>query len=449
MRCSAKLKAEFEKLGKDNPDLIRSMQTDSKSKEPPFKGSQEVKGPQEAKETGVEKIIGHGSAGGPTFVSDGPDDQNVPIEKRPTRQIRGTMDYDIILTEKGELIARSKGDSPDGRIVDAKLPATIEVDGKKKEVTIEIGKDGTVPKDKVEALLKSVASPAKDAKEQGKDEVQSGTPKPTEAVKPSGLDDIKDVLNKVNPAIKAKAPTEKTSGDRKIIKIETEAKVKDFDPEELAMKLKPAFAEASGNDAKDPKYKRHNVSEVMVSKGKDGNAVITIVTAPEVTIDPKMLAKELERPEMKQMLQGMASGEQAQAKDEVQNGKTIPAEPVKAGGLVEGAKIQVFAAAVSHRDDGKQADGIRGNAEFVITKNIDGKLIADLEGKGKQHLVPKPIVDKYGAIKETATQEVTATLTVDGKSKQITLEVAKDGTLTEKAPAATPKGNEKSAEPMR
>jgi hypothetical protein len=248
-------------------------------------------------------------------------------------------------------------------------------------------------------------------------------------------DDIKDVLNTINPSIKAKVPKEELEGDRKFIEIETEAKVKNFPSRELAGKLKVAFAEASGKDEKDPKYKRYNVSDVTISEGKDGNAIIKITTASKVVIDPELLAIELQVPNTKKLLQGMASG--GQAKDEVQNGKTTPAAPVKVGQVGQGSQ---FALKVGEKNE----ETIRGNADYKIMQDKEGKLTAMVDlGYGTPQLLKST---------DTVKQQITATIDgVDGKPpKKMTFDVGKDGALTEvKAPAATPKGNEKSAEPMR
>lgn len=129
-------------------------------------------------------------------------------------------------------------------------------------------------------------------------------------------------------------------------------------------------------------------------------------------------------------------------KKAVEGGKTKPLEAAKAGSLVKGVTIETKGATVSHRKDGKEAEVVKSpRVEFVIKKNGDGKLVANLADNDKQHLVPA---------KGAATQEVTATLKVKGEApKQVKFEVAKDGTLTEKPPAPTPKGQTQSTEPQR
>ena len=193
------------------------------------------------------------------------------------------------------------------------------------------------------------------------------------------------------------------------------------------MKLKPAFAEASGKDAKDPKYKRHNVSEVSIREGKDGNAIITIETASEVAIDPKVLATELQFPEIKGLLQGMASGGQGQAKDEVQNGTTTPAEPVKVGQIGKGSQLSL-------KVGEKNEETIRGSADYTIMQDKDGRLTAMVDtGYGSPQMLKST---------DTVKQQITATLDgVDGQPpKRVTYDVAKDGALSEVKAQATPQG---------
>ncbi len=129
-------------------------------------------------------------------------------------------------------------------------------------------------------------------------------------------------------------------------------------------------------------------------------------------------------------------------KQVVQTKTTTPAAPARAGGLIEGATITTAPGATMSSPDGKDTVKAMGTAEFTIMKSQEGKMVAVSSQDSRQLLV---------SAKGTATQEITATLKVDGQPpKQIKLDVAKDGALTEMAPpSTTPKGQAKSAEPMR
>ena len=121
------------------------------------------------------------------------------------------------------------------------------------------------------------------------------------------------------------------------------------------------------------------------------------------------------------------------AAKEIQTKKTTPAAQAKAGALVAGATLETLGATVANRDGDIEQQ--RGTATFTIKQGQDGKMTAVLNQD------PRNQEQRLVSAEGTAKQEITGTLKVDGKSKQITLEVTKDGALTEKAqpPAQTPK----------
>jgi hypothetical protein len=181
------MKKEFEKLGEDNPGLIRFLQEQTKK----VLADQGIKpsgiplwqSSAEKDQGGGEKVIGHGSVGGTKFVFDETEDQKIPMEKRQTHQVRGIMSYDIVQTDKGDIIARTTSEPTGARIVDDKIAATVKVDGKDKTVMLSIGKNGTVPKEEAEALLKLLKQP----KEQAKEEVQKKETTPAATAKAGGV----------------------------------------------------------------------------------------------------------------------------------------------------------------------------------------------------------------------------------------------------------------------
>jgi hypothetical protein len=252
-------------------------------------------------------------------------------------------------------------------------------------------------------------------------------------------DDVKDVINKVNPSIRAQQAEEKVDGNRKIVMIKTGVKAEQF-TEEAQQLLGTALEFAGGKDER----KQYRV-RAHVGRDTDGSAVIVISTPKDFTFDAIKLAEELQYPDTKRALQSLKGAGQEEArrdgvdpvKDAVQNGKTTPAAPVKVGQVGQGSQ-----AALKVGD--KNEETIRGSANYKIMQDKDGKLTALVDlGYGNPQLLKST---------DTVKQQITATMDgIDGKPpKRVTFDVGKDGALTEvRAPAPTPNGNEKGVELKR
>jgi len=242
-------------------------------------------------------------------------------------------------------------------------------------------------------------------------------------------------LNSANGKIKGRQMTDEKdyrtlpNGERDRESTYIITNLKEVPTQEQQRIIKEAIKGASAKGA---------IEDVKFFKASNGDTVIEVKGGMNADVDYKKLQAALVKNQeaFKDVKIGMG------AEQEVQNKVTIPAAPVKVGQVGKGSAVGLDV--VSKGTDGKDyAERIRGSAEFKIMQDKDGKLTAIADrGYGDPAMVKST---------GTVNQQITATMDgVDGKPKQVTFNVGKDGTLTEVKPQATPKGGEKDpAQSMR